>query len=150
MAQRVPFIVTALGKDVDPFMLHIYAAMAEQERRMISQRTAAGLAVAKAKGVVLGSTGKALAAKNAAAAAARDAGTCRRRRSLPRSSIVAGAVCLTRLRIPTIATTHSDGSRPPVPIDCDLQQPSAAAGDASTASCTDEALQKRRRTIYRQ
>jgi DNA invertase Pin-like site-specific DNA recombinase len=73
MVQRVPFIVTALGKDVDPFMLHIYAAMAEQERRMISQRTAAGLAVAKAKGVVLGSTGKALAAKNAAAAAARDA-----------------------------------------------------------------------------
>ena len=28
MAQRVPFIVTALGRNVDPFMLHIYAAMA--------------------------------------------------------------------------------------------------------------------------
>ena len=35
MAQRVPFIVTALGRDVDPFMLHIYAAMAQQERAMI-------------------------------------------------------------------------------------------------------------------
>src|SRR6476661_454942 len=28
MAQKVPFIVTALGKDVDPFTLHIYAALA--------------------------------------------------------------------------------------------------------------------------
>ena len=39
MAQRVPFIVVALGTDADPFMLHIYAALAEQERRMISERT---------------------------------------------------------------------------------------------------------------
>ena len=36
MAQRVPFIVTALGRNVDPFMLHIYAALAEKERAMIS------------------------------------------------------------------------------------------------------------------
>jgi DNA invertase Pin-like site-specific DNA recombinase len=73
MAQRVPFIVTALGRNVDPFCLHIYAALAQQERLLISQRTIAGLAAAKAKGVVLGATGKALAAKHAAAAAARDA-----------------------------------------------------------------------------
>jgi DNA invertase Pin-like site-specific DNA recombinase len=33
MAQRVPFIVTELGADTDPFMLHIYAALAEKERR---------------------------------------------------------------------------------------------------------------------
>jgi hypothetical protein len=32
VAQRVPFIVTALGRNVDPFMPHIYAAMAQQER----------------------------------------------------------------------------------------------------------------------
>ncbi len=33
MAQRVPFIVTALGRNVDPFMLHIYAAMARAGAR---------------------------------------------------------------------------------------------------------------------
>src|SRR4051794_12726567 len=54
MVQRVPFIVTALGRNVDPFTLHIYAALAEQERRMISQRTKAGLQAAKARDVVLG------------------------------------------------------------------------------------------------
>jgi DNA invertase Pin-like site-specific DNA recombinase len=42
MAQRVPFIVTALGRNVDPFTLHIYAALAEQERRMISNGPAPG------------------------------------------------------------------------------------------------------------
>jgi DNA invertase Pin-like site-specific DNA recombinase len=42
MVHGVPFIVVAL-RNVDPFTLHIYAALAEQERRMISQRTSAGL-----------------------------------------------------------------------------------------------------------
>jgi DNA invertase Pin-like site-specific DNA recombinase len=73
MAQRVPFIVCALGRNVDPFTLHIYAALAEQERRMISQRTIAGLQAAKARGKKLGTYSAVLAEKNAAAAAARDA-----------------------------------------------------------------------------
>jgi DNA invertase Pin-like site-specific DNA recombinase len=54
MAQRVPFVVTELGPDVDPFMLHIYAAVAQKERALISQRTRDALAAAKAKGVKLG------------------------------------------------------------------------------------------------
>jgi Resolvase, N terminal domain len=47
-------IVTELGADTDPFMLHIYAALAEKERRMIGERTRAGLAAAKKRGVRLG------------------------------------------------------------------------------------------------
>jgi DNA invertase Pin-like site-specific DNA recombinase len=38
MKHRVPFIVTELGADTDPFLLHIYAALAEKERQMISAR----------------------------------------------------------------------------------------------------------------
>ena len=71
MAQRVPFIVTALGRNVDPFMLHIYAAMAQQERAMISRRTKEALAAAKARGVRLGR--QEIADANRDAAAARDA-----------------------------------------------------------------------------
>jgi DNA invertase Pin-like site-specific DNA recombinase len=54
MAQRVPFIVAELGRDADPFMLHLYAALAEKERRLISERTKAALAAKKANGAVLG------------------------------------------------------------------------------------------------
>jgi DNA invertase Pin-like site-specific DNA recombinase len=54
MAQRVPFIVAELGADADPFMLHIYAALAEKERHLISDRTRAALAAKKAQGATLG------------------------------------------------------------------------------------------------
>jgi DNA invertase Pin-like site-specific DNA recombinase len=47
MTSKVPFIVTSLGRNADPFMLHIYAALAEQERTLISQRTKAALAAAR-------------------------------------------------------------------------------------------------------
>jgi DNA invertase Pin-like site-specific DNA recombinase len=55
MAHKVPFVVAALGMDADPFMLHLYAAFAEKERSLISQRTRAALAAAKERGVILGS-----------------------------------------------------------------------------------------------
>ncbi|MBA3518103.1 MAG: recombinase family protein [Rhizobiales bacterium] len=54
MAQRVPFIVAELGADADPFMLHLYAALAEKERRLIGERTRAALASRKAQGARLG------------------------------------------------------------------------------------------------
>jgi DNA invertase Pin-like site-specific DNA recombinase len=54
MAQHVPFIVAELGRDADPFMLHLYAALAEKERRLISERTKAALAAKRANGIELG------------------------------------------------------------------------------------------------
>ena len=43
MKHRVPFIVTELGSDTDPFLLHLYAALAEKERKLISERTKAAM-----------------------------------------------------------------------------------------------------------
>jgi DNA invertase Pin-like site-specific DNA recombinase len=50
MARRVPFISVELGAECDPFMLHLYAALAEKERALISARTKAALAAKKADG----------------------------------------------------------------------------------------------------
>ena len=72
MAQKVPFIACELGVDTDPFMLHLFAALAEKERRMISQRTKEALQAAKARGVVLGNQKQADAMKAAARARAAD------------------------------------------------------------------------------
>jgi DNA invertase Pin-like site-specific DNA recombinase len=54
MESKVPFIVSQLGKDADSFMLHLYAALSEKERELISTRTKAALKVLKDKGVQLG------------------------------------------------------------------------------------------------
>jgi DNA invertase Pin-like site-specific DNA recombinase len=54
MAHRVSFVVAELGPDVDPFVLHLYAALAEKERALISGRTKSALVAAKARGVRLG------------------------------------------------------------------------------------------------
>jgi DNA invertase Pin-like site-specific DNA recombinase len=67
MAHRVAFIVAELGADADPFMLHLFAALAEKERAMISQRTKAALGAAKARGQKLGNPNLADARETATA-----------------------------------------------------------------------------------
>jgi DNA invertase Pin-like site-specific DNA recombinase len=54
METKVSFIVAQLGRDADAFMLHLYAALSEKEREMISARTKAALGALKARGVKLG------------------------------------------------------------------------------------------------
>ena len=64
LARNVHFVSGLMETGVDfvacdmpnatPFMLHIYAAVAEEEARAISVRTKAALAAAKARGVKLG------------------------------------------------------------------------------------------------
>jgi DNA invertase Pin-like site-specific DNA recombinase len=44
MEHKVHFVVAALGRDCDEFTLHIYASLAEQERKMISERVKAAIA----------------------------------------------------------------------------------------------------------
>ena len=55
----------------DRFQLHLYAALAEKEAEVISQRTKAALAAAKARGTILGKHGATLASQNKADALAR-------------------------------------------------------------------------------
>jgi hypothetical protein len=43
-----------LGRDADPFALHLYAALAEKERSLIADRTKAALAAKRSNGVKLG------------------------------------------------------------------------------------------------
>jgi DNA invertase Pin-like site-specific DNA recombinase len=71
MAQRVPFVVAELGADADPFMLHVYAALAEKERRLISERTRSALASKKAQGAALGNPRNLFEAGSAGRAAQR-------------------------------------------------------------------------------
>jgi DNA invertase Pin-like site-specific DNA recombinase len=71
MSHKVQFIVAELGPDVDPFMLHIYAAFHEKTRREISANTKAALAAAKARGVRLGNRTNLAEAQRIGAAANR-------------------------------------------------------------------------------
>ena len=46
--------VADLGADMDPFLLHLYAALAEKERALITARTKAALAAPKPRVTVTG------------------------------------------------------------------------------------------------
>lgn len=54
MARKTAFLVAELGPDVDNFLLHLYAALAEKERSLISERTRAALRAKRARGELLG------------------------------------------------------------------------------------------------
>lgn len=54
MKSKTKFYVAQLGIDVDNFQLHLFAALAEKERELISTRTKAALAAKKARGEPLG------------------------------------------------------------------------------------------------
>jgi DNA invertase Pin-like site-specific DNA recombinase len=83
MAKRVPFVVAELGPDVDPFVLHMFAALAEKERALISARTKAALAQRKARGLPLGNPAALVTAHVKGAAANRAAADVFARNVLP-------------------------------------------------------------------
>jgi DNA invertase Pin-like site-specific DNA recombinase len=67
METGVEFAVADMP-NADRFQLHLFAALAEKEAEVISQRTKAALAAAKDRGTELGKHGKILAARNQAEA----------------------------------------------------------------------------------
>jgi DNA invertase Pin-like site-specific DNA recombinase len=50
MEHKIHFLVALFGRDMDHFTLHIYASIAEQERKMIGERVKAAAAIAKSQG----------------------------------------------------------------------------------------------------
>jgi DNA invertase Pin-like site-specific DNA recombinase len=54
MEHKVHFVVAVLGRDCHDFTPHIYASLAEQEWKMISERLKAAMAIAKRRGQKFG------------------------------------------------------------------------------------------------
>lgn len=67
MEQGIGLVVAEMPNATD-FQLHIFAALAQEERRLISERTRNALAEAKKRGVQLGKNGQVLAERNRKAA----------------------------------------------------------------------------------
>jgi DNA invertase Pin-like site-specific DNA recombinase len=93
MAQLAPFIVAELGRDAEPFTLHFYAALAEKERRLISERTKAALATRKASGTKLGNPSNIRAAGQAG-----------------RSSMIEAPDDYARSTLPILRTLRAEGT----------------------------------------
>jgi len=73
MESNIKLVVADMPNASD-FSLHVYAALAQEERRLIGERTRKALAAAKAKGTKLGTYGATLAKNNQDAALAFSAG----------------------------------------------------------------------------
>jgi DNA invertase Pin-like site-specific DNA recombinase len=63
MEQGIGLVVAEMPNATD-FQLHIFAALAQEERRLISERTRNALAEAKKRGVLLGKNAKVLAIRH--------------------------------------------------------------------------------------
>ena len=102
MEAKVRFVACDMP-EATPFMLHIYAAVAQEEARAISARTKAALAAAKQRGVRLGVTGAERAIKYKAEATARAVELAPVLRDLKQQdlSLRGMAAELTKRRVPT-------------------------------------------------
>ena len=69
-------MVAELVANVDPFVVHRFAALAKKERALISTRTRQALSVAKARGVTLGNPRLRVAHKRAVDAVKAEANRC--------------------------------------------------------------------------
>jgi DNA invertase Pin-like site-specific DNA recombinase len=106
LARNVAFIANLMDGGVDfvacdmphanRLTLHLMAAMAEHEREMISQRTKAALAAAKARGVKLGNPNGAAHLRGGCKAAAAKAAVARQ--DIARARAAAVAPLLTQLK----------------------------------------------------
>jgi DNA invertase Pin-like site-specific DNA recombinase len=92
MKERVEFIVTELGRQDDPFTLHIFAALAQKERLLISQRTKAAIAAAKERGRRFGNPNLKPSGNAIGAAKAREALRVKREREVLRAQLLAVAM----------------------------------------------------------
>ncbi len=110
MVQGVPFVVASLGRDVPDFMLHVYVSLAQEERRLIAERTREALARKRARGEPLGNVAALDAGRAAANAANARAADAFAARTLPIvdaikaagfTSLRAIAAELTRREVPT-------------------------------------------------
>jgi DNA invertase Pin-like site-specific DNA recombinase len=103
METKVKFVACDMP-EATPFMLHIYAAVAQEEARAISARTRAALAAAKQRGVRLGVTGAERAKRYKAEAMARAMDLSPVLRNLQQQGLSLRGIAaeLTKRKVPTL------------------------------------------------